>query len=356
MTRQSFQPDFRQMLEVLRNRRPPRLPLYEHAIDPVIMEKILDVRFASLQEGNDSDVQEFFRQYCRFFQEMTYDTVSFEVGICPILPGHGAIFGGRPGPILNRDDFQKYPWAELQSRYWKSADRQFRALTKAMPAGMKAVGGVGYGVLEISEDLVGFQHLSYMMADDPELFADLYVRIGDLLSGIWKTFLAQYAGTFAICRMGDDLGFKNSTLVSPAVIRTHILPQYRRIIDLVHGNGFPFLWHSCGNIFSIMDDVIALGIDAKHSNEDVIAPFDSWIGRYSRRIGLLGGIDVDLLCQSEPETVQRRVLEMGGRFRRTACGYALGSGNSIPEYVPVDSYLAMVKAAQELRSREMSTP
>ena len=54
-----------------------------------------------------------------------------------------------------------------------------------MPQGMKALGGVGNGVLEISEDLVGFQYLAYMMADDPELFADLYRKIGDLMAEIW---------------------------------------------------------------------------------------------------------------------------------------------------------------------------
>ena len=165
---------------------------------------------------------------------------------------------------------------------------------------MKALGGVGNGVLEISEDLVGFESLAYVQADDPVLFADLYRRIGDLMTGIWQRFLAHYADVFAICRFGDDLGFKTSTLVSPRIIRQHIIPQYRRIIELIHAAEQPFLWHSCGCIFSVMDDVIALGIDAKHSNEDGIAAYEQWIERYGERIGLLGGIDLDILCVKTP--------------------------------------------------------
>ena len=46
------------------------------------------------------------------------------------------------------------------------------------------------------------------------------------------------------------------------------------------------------------------------------------------------------------------VLELGGRFRSKAAGYALGSGNSIPQYIPLKGYLAMIRAAQELRRRE----
>ena len=348
----TFANDYHYMLDVLANRRPARLPIYEHIISPIIMERILDSRFADLQMGSAADVQEFFHHYCRFFQVMTYDTVSFEVTITDLLPDHGAIMGGRPGPIQSRADFERYPWDELPALYWQFADRQFRALHAALPEGMKALGGVGNGVFEISEDLVGFQYLPYMQADDPELFADLYVRIGDLMVKIWTTFLERYAGDFAICRFGDDLGFKTSTLVSPKTIRQHVLPQYKRVIDLIKGAGQPFLWHSCGKIFAIMDDVIALGIDAKHSNEDVIAPYDEWIARYGDRIGLLGGVDVDILCQRKPEEIVQEVFVRGTRFRAAAHGYALGSGNSIPEYVPVAGYLAMIEAAQKIREAE----
>ena len=348
----SFQPDYRHMLDVLRNKRPARLPLYEHKIDPTIMEQILGASFADLEKGDDADLQAFLTHYCCFHQQMTYDTVSFEVTVSNLLPDHGAIYGGRPGPIQTRDDFDRYPWDEIPARYWEVAGRKFDTLGKCLPAGMKALGGVGNGVLELSEDLVGFEYLAYMMADDPELFTDLFQKIGDLLVTLWDTFLNTYGDHFAVCRFGDDLGFKTSTLVSPKTIRQHIIPQYRRIIDSIRAADKPFLWHSCGKIFSVMDDVIALGINAKHSNEDTIAPFEEWITRYGDRIGLLGGIDVDILCQSTPDQVFDLVVEKGQMYRNMAQGYALGSGNSIPDYVPVEGYLAMVRAAQRIRELE----
>ena len=345
-----FAPDYRHMLDVLRNVRPGRLPLYEHKISPEIMELVLGDRFAGLEHGDGADRRQFFRQYCHFYQEMTYDTVSWEVTISKSLPDHGAIYGSRPGPIQNRADFEAYPWDEVPERYWAAAGRKFAMMAECLPAGMMAVGGPGNGVLELSEDLVGYQYLAYLMVDDPDLFADIFRRIGDLMVNIWTTFLERYSSAYCICRFGDDLGFKTSTLLAPDTIRTHILPQYRRIIDLIHAAGKPFLWHSCGKIFPIMDDVIALGINAKHSNEDTIAPFDEWIRLYSDRIGLLGGIDVDILCQRSPADVFADVVAKGQRFRNKARGYGLGSGNSIPEYVPVEGYLAMIEAAQRLRA------
>jgi uroporphyrinogen decarboxylase len=63
--------------------------------------------------------------------------------------------------------------------------------------------------------------------------------------------------------------------------------------------------------------------------------------KYGKRLSLLGGIDVDFLCRSDEKAIRERV-------RRTldVCqpggGYCLGTGNSVTNYIPLDSYLAMV--------------
>jgi hypothetical protein len=53
------------------------------------------------------------------------------------------------------------------------------------------------------------------------------------------------------------------------------------------------------------------------------------------------------------DTVYSMVLEDASRFRETARGYGLGSGNSIAGYVPVEGFRAMVDAAREIRRREI---
>ena len=63
---------------------------------------------------------------------------------------------------------------------------------------------------------------------------------------------------------------------------------------------------------------------------------------------LFDGLDVNFICRETPENIYRRSREM---LERTADrgGYALGSGNSIPAYIPVDGYMAMVKAAWDFK-------
>lgn len=347
-----FEPDCKNVIDAASNIRPRRLPLYEHIISPGFVEKVTGKKFAHLWNGNESDLSEYFRHYCGFFRDMTYDTVSFEVCLTEVLPEHGAILGGRPGPIRNHGDFEQFPWEQVISDYIKLADNKFEAMAKNMPPGMRAVGGVGNGVFEMSEDLVGYEYLCYMSADDPELVAKIYARIGDLMVAAWKWLLKKHGNQFCLCRFGDDLGFKTGMLLPRQAVLTHVIPQYARVISEIKSAGKLFLWHSCGNIFEIMDDVIALGIDAKHSNEDAIAPYEKWIELYSQRIGLFGGIDVDLLCREKPATAFEYIKEKGLKFRSLANGYCIGSGNSIPDYVPADGYLAMIRAAIAIREQE----
>lgn len=99
-----------------------------------------------------------------------------------------------------------------------------------------------------------------------------------------------------------------------------------------------------------MEDIIATGIDAKHSNEDEIAPFEDWINKYNDRIGLFGGIDVNTICLNSYDEVYRMVLEKGQAYRSATRGYALGSGNSIAGYVPVDGFMGMIDAIKKIRS------
>jgi hypothetical protein len=284
MASEIFTPDYRNVLDVLNNRRPARLPLYEHAIDPPFITKVIN-RELHLQGNSDADYEEYYRTISKFWMDMTYDSFAYEAAICEILPGHGAINGGMAGPIQTRADFDRYPFDEFPELFWKTYTPHLEAIRKILPPGMKVWGGCGYGIFETSEDLVGFENLAVMQYLDPDLFADLYRRVGDLFATLWTEMVRRYSDIFVFFRMGDDIGFKTSTFFEPDVIRQHLIPQYQRVINIVHGADKKFLLHSCGNIFSVMDDLIKAGINAKHSNEDQIAAFDEWIRLYSSRIG-----------------------------------------------------------------------
>ena len=279
---------------------------------------------------------------------MGYDTISFEVCIGGALIDGGALGCHKKGAIQTRADFERYPFDEIPRLYRERFDDHFRALKEVLPPGMKAVDGVGNGVFELVQDLVGYMDLCFLSADDPELYADLFTRVGRMSLTIWEDFMKRHSDAYCVLRFGDDLGYKSNTLISAEDIRTHVIPAYKPIIDLVHRYQKPFLLHSCGNIFSVMEDLIGAGIDAKHSNEDQIAKFPVWVEKYGDRIGNFGGIDTDAVCRLSKPEMKDYISEVVAKSKGHG-GFAFGSGNSISYYVPVAQYIAMNEAVREIR-------
>lgn len=342
-----FEPDYRNVVDAAYNRKPKRIPLYEHIISPEIMERIQNNAF---RQYENTDPDAYFRSYNGFCRDMGYDVVPFEECITDILPGGGALAGNKQGCIQTREDFERYPWDEVEKIYFERYGAAFEAMRRQLPPGMRAVGGVGNGVFECVQDLVGYTSLCYLSVDDPDLYEALFEKAGDLLTSIWTHFLDKYGDAYCVCRFGDDLGFHSSTLLSEEDVTRLILPQYKRIVKLVHTYEKPFLLHSCGCIFGVMDALIQdVKIDAKHSNEDSIAPFSRWIEAYGDRIGNFGGLDTNVLCDIDNTDLERYVTDKYQLAAAKQGGVALGSGNSIPNYVSPEKYRYAVNLIRELR-------
>jgi uroporphyrinogen decarboxylase len=213
---------------------------------------------------------------------------------------------------------------------------------------MKIVAMGPSGVLENTIRLAGYDRLCYLLADDEGFAGDLFDAVGSRLVRYYERVAAHPAVGALIGN--DDWGFKSQTMLSPPAMRRFVFPWHKKIVEAAHAAGKPAILHSCGNLESIMDDVIeTMGYDAKHSFEDAILPVEQAYEKYGGRIAILGGMDVDYLCRTPPAEIYRRSTAMLRRAEKRG-GYALGSGNSIPDYVPDEGFLAMVWAALRKRS------
>lgn len=347
---QQNSPDYRNMVAAARNQWVDHVPLYEHIIGAKVIEDLTGNRPYDIMFSKDmAESREGFRQYWDFWRKMGYDTASMEFSICGILIGGGALGQHKEGCIKDRADFERYPWEELPERFFAAYGPYIRNFAETCPEGMKAVGGAANGVFETVQDLVGYMDLCYIKADDEELYGDIFRKMGEIEYRIWDRFLRECGDVYCVHRFGDDLGFKSQTLISPDDIRQHVIPVYQRIIARVHQEGKPFLLHSCGCIFDVMDDLINVaGIDAKHSNEDQIAHFTEWVNRYGDRIGNFGGIDTDVLCRYDRAYIHDYIFDCLEKVKGHG-GIAFSSGNSIPDYVPTEGYLAMIESVREWR-------
>jgi uroporphyrinogen decarboxylase len=122
-------------------------------------------------------------------------------------------------------------------------------------------------------------------------------------------------------------------------------------VDIAHAAGKPYLLHACGNLGAIMPDLAgSVGIDGRHSFEDVIEPVETFHNRWGGRVAALGGVDVDILARGNEQAVVQRTEQI-----LTACAgqgaYAAGSGNSVTNYIRVANYLAMIETVHRFNGR-----
>lgn len=241
--------------------------------------------------------------------------------------------------ITDRASFEAYPWPDPDAADYSVFER----LAPELEPGMRFVAHGPSGVLENVIGLVGFERLCMIIMLEPDLAADIFEAVGSRLVRYYE--LCASFDSVGACISNDDWGFKNQTMLSPDDMRRYVFPWHRRIVAAIHAAGKPAILHSCGNLEAVMDDVIDdMGYDGKHSYEDAILPVEQAYERWGERIAVLGGIDVDFLVRSEPDCIRSRAEKLVAQGMRRG-GYALGSGNSIPDYIPRAKYLAMIRAA-----------
>ena len=335
---------------ILRKGIPDRVYHLELFLDQEVQETICD-RYGLLN-GLDSDDEYFdLKRTVKLQRFLGYDYVrcsldGFEMPLQRDIAEDTASLqrtGGRRfinehiGPITTWEEFEKYPWP--QPGNWFS--RSLEWYETHLPDDMCVVGSGGFAhFAEYLIWLMGYETFCYALHDHRDLVAAISQRLFDLYT-VFLERLLQF-DRVKIVFGSDDMGFRSGTLMSPNDLREFVLPGHKRLAQMSHDAGRPYILHSCGKLHDIMDDLIDdVGIDGKHSFEDTIETVIDLKTTYGQRIALLGGIDVDFLCRSNETQIRQRV-----RTTLEHCmpggGYCLGTGNSVANYIPLDNYLIML--------------
>ena len=334
----SREPDFENLLMVLGRRKPVRPTLFEFFLNGPFYEKLTGKSLGT--EGKDWLWGSFNPVVTEAFKAAGYDYVTvmgsdmkFKV---PEVEKKATISLNAGNTIRDRESFNSYNWPDPDSFDYS----RLVSAGDLLPPGMKLIVYGPCGILENAIFLVGFDRLCMLLGDDPDLAGDIFDAVGSRLVRYYE-ICAKYDTVGALIA-NDDWGFKTATMFSPADLRRYVFGWYKKIVEVIHRTGKPVILHSCGNLEKIMDDIIDdMNFDAKHSFEDVITPVEQAYEKWGDRITILGGIDVDFMCRSTPEQIKFRCQAMLARSASRG-GYALGTGNSVPEYIPYENYIAMI--------------
>ena len=337
--RRKYEPDFNQLLKVLRREKPDRPVLFEYFTNGPLNEYL-----AGRKSIDSNNLEETISITIDAFTNAGYDYVTiparFYGALKFPLADHGqkaTVSQNESFMITDRVTFESYPWPDPETGDFET----FNRFAPSLSNGMKFITPGPGGVLENVIDLVGFERLCYMLYEDEQLVKDIFDAVGSRLLRFYE--IVSGIESIGALIVNDDWGFKTQTMLDPDSMHRYLFPWHKKIVETIHLNGKPAILHSCGNLETVMDFLIDdLKYDAKHSWEDNIYPVEKGWQRWGERIAILGGIDMDFLVRNTPDEITLRSSEL---IKLTGSkGYALGSGNSIPAFVPIENYLAMIKA------------
>ena len=175
---------------------------------------------------------------------------------------------------VNSARFENFP-------YKKKADREFAL-------------GLHFGsMLGNVRNMLGFEGVSYLYADDPDTFQEIIDANADLSYKVAEKMLAQGI-EFDFCHFWEDICFKNGPLISPKVFEPVCGPWYRKFGELAAKHGIDIVSLDCdGCIDALIPTWINNGVNTMFpievgTWEASIAP---WREKFGKDLRGVGGMD-----------------------------------------------------------------
>ncbi len=335
-------PDIGQFITTLRRGKGSYVPNAELGVHPKIKELLLGQPVRMLKDEVE------------FWYKAGYDYVKLQP-LADFNPAHmgpeapmtynpdGTVFrkwaSSGEGIITNVEKYEKYVFPKARDFGYKN----FEQVTSLLPEGLGVIGQYG-DIFTMTWDLMGFETFSTALYESPTLVEELNRRLGELVVSMFEHFADSDAVN--VLWYSDDIAYASGLMVSPAVLNKYFFPWLEQIGSLAKKSGKPLIYHTDGVLFDVFDRIIACGVDAIHPIEPKAMEIAEVKQRVGNRLCLMGHVDVDLLSRGTEAEVRDRV-----RCNIEAAayngGYCVGSGNSIPEYVRFENYVAMLEAVRE---------
>ena len=291
-----------------------------------------------------------------FWIEAGYDYVPLSAGLLAVAH----VLSG-DATVLHRDDYSLYSgerevtwaaegegvittWEQFEQFPWPSADEidlaHIEAVAALLPEKMRIVAIIGK-IFTATWMLMGFEGFGYACAYQPGLVAAMFQRVGEIQYQVCQRCL-QIPQVAALW-MSDDIAYGQGMMVNPRILREHLFPWYAKLGRELNAAGIPYIYHSDGDLWPVMDDILACGFNALHPIEPKAMDSRELKAKLGDRLCLLGNIELDRLSRGTPEEVTEMVRRNIADLAQDG-GYCVGSSNSVTYYVPLENYVAMIEA------------
>jgi uroporphyrinogen decarboxylase len=257
---------------------------------------------------------------------------------------------GRDYPIspdATLDDIERYPWPSADDFDYDALAADARRLGSRVALRSDAWHPLFCQVF----DLMGMEEAMLTLAGRPEVYDAIVERVFRFVLDHARRTAAACGDDLPIFSVGDDFASQRGLMISPRDWRRIFKPRYEQLFRVGKDAGKFILFHSCGDISEVLDDLVDIGMDIWQTVQLHTLPFppEELKRRYGKRLAFFGGISGQRLPFASVDEVRAetvRVIRALGRHG----GYIVSPDHTVKPGVPPENVLALYDAARNFRA------
>jgi uroporphyrinogen decarboxylase len=218
-----------------------------------------------------------------------------------------------PGFFENYSDPSKiddFDWPD-PSKYIDP--NECREAAEKAPKGRPLLGVVWSAHFQDACAAFGMETALVKMLTEPKMFEAVINRITKFYLEANEIFYSATKGKLNAVLIGNDFGSQTGLMISPDALRRFVFPGTKKFIEQAKEYGLKVFHHSCGSIFDIIPDLIALGVDVIHPIQALAKNMEPRRLKeaFGDKVAFCGGVDAQrLLISGTPQQIKAKVLEL----------------------------------------------
>jgi uroporphyrinogen decarboxylase len=280
--------------------------------------------------------RKYFDIFGNLWESVQYTNFSSSVVVQPALKGK-----------ISLNDIYSHKWPDTEVLDTAAC---VRAAEEAYAKGKAVYGGIWATIFTASRDIVGEEDFFVRMFEQPDFIKALIDRITDFYLDLNRVYMDNCGNYIDVYYFGCDFGTQRSMWISPNMFREFFATPIKRIVSQAKSYGKKVMFHSCGSIVEIIEDLIACGVDILDPVQVSAAGMnvDSLAALFKGRIAFNGGISTQTTFPfGTPEQVKAETIHAINTLG--PYGYIVAPDQELIGEIPPENIEAFVDAVKEYK-------
>ena len=256
------------------------------------------------------------------------------------------------------EDLEAYPWPDpADPGRYRGLAEEVRQRHADSPYALVA-SAIGMGLFEQAQWLRGIENFLVDLCLQPEFARRLIQKIFEFQVRVLERYLDIVGPYVEMVETSDDYGMQTGPMISPQLYREFLQPGHRLLNQAIKKRSAAKIFlHSCGSISSLLEDLIAAGVEVINPVQPGARDMDSreLKRRFGARVVFHGGVDEQRVLPYGSEEQVREEVRARIAALAPGGGYVLAPAHNLQDDVPPQNVEAMFAAAREYGRYPLAT-